>query len=110
MKVQRIWAIAIGTVSLIVGILRFVIPSLGEQITAAEGIMHIIAAVLFYSGVRLAQGKFISFTNLGAGIIFVVAGTVTLNWAHIIIGTISVVMSCVILTHEGFSLGERGLE
>lgn len=110
MKVQRIWAIGIGAVSLIVGFLRFIIPPLGEQISSSEGIMHIITAVIFISGLKLYEGKYISFTNLAAGVAFVIAGTVTLNWAHIIVGTISVVMSCVILTHEGFSFHERGLE
>ena len=93
MKINQVWASIIGLVSLTIGILRFVIPSLGVSIPPIDGIIHIVTGIAFLAGAWINNGKSVYNTNLLLGFFYIIFGIRGFNWPHIIVGTISVAIA-----------------
>ena len=98
MKINQIWASLIGLVSLTIGILRFVIPSLGVSIPPMDGTIHIATGIAFLAGAWISKGQFVNNTNLLLGVFYIIFGIRGFNWPHIIVGTISVAIGFITKT------------
>jgi hypothetical protein len=88
--IQRTWASVIGLASTTIGILKFCSI---VQIPTLNALIHIITGIMFIAGAWVNRGRYISNTNRWLGIFYVVFGAIGVNWAHIIVGFVSVTIS-----------------
>lgn len=96
MKINQVWASIIGLASLTIGILRFNIPSLSLRIPLVDGTIHVATGIAFLTGAWIKKGKYVNNTNLCLGVFYIIFGISGFNWAHIIVGTISLAMALMI--------------
>jgi hypothetical protein len=87
--IQRIWASAIGIASIAIGILKF-----GSivHIPTVDAVIHIITGVTFIAGAWINKGQYVGKTNRWLGIFYIVFGAIGVNWAHIIVGILSILI------------------
>jgi uncharacterized membrane protein len=89
MAIQRTWASIIGVASATIGILNFTsivhIPTL-------DAVIHIITGAIFIAGAWINKGQYVSRTNRWLGIFYIVFGAIGVNWAHIIVGVVSILI------------------
>jgi hypothetical protein len=87
--IQRTWASLIGVASTIIGILKFCsivsIPTL-------DALIHIITGVIFIGGAWINKGQYVGKTNRWLGIFYIVFGAIGMNWAHSIVGVLSILV------------------
>jgi hypothetical protein len=89
MATQRTWASLIGVASTIIGILKF-----GSivHIPTLDALVHIITGVIFIAGAWINKGQYVGQTNRYLGIFYIVFGAIGMNWAHIIVGIVSILI------------------
>jgi hypothetical protein len=89
MATQRTWASLIGVASTIIGILKF-----GSivHIPTLDALVHIITGVIFIAGAWINKGQCVGQTNRYLGIFYIVFGAIGMNWAHIIVGIVSILI------------------
>ena len=89
MIIERTWASVIGVASTTTGILKFAsivhIPMLDASV-------HIVTGVIFIAGAWINKGEYIGQTNRYLGIFYIVFGAIGMNWAHIIVGIVSILI------------------
>ena len=87
--IQRIWASAIGIASIAIGILKF-----GSivHIPTLDAVIHIITGAIFIGGAWINRGQYVGTTNRWLGIFYIVFGAIGVNWAHIIVGIVSILI------------------
>jgi hypothetical protein len=100
MKILQIFATVVGLVSFAIGLLRFFIDSLASTIPPSDGIIHIISGTGFVLGVWTLKGRYVRTGNLFWGAFYKVFGMIGMNWPHIILGVISLVLSLAIKTKQ----------
>jgi hypothetical protein len=88
--IQKVWAFLIGTVSTVIGTLRFLSV---VSIPALDATIHIITGLVFIGGAIIGKGKFISYSNFFLGIFYIGFGIKDSNLPHIIAGLVSVAIS-----------------
>lgn len=88
--IQRTWASVIGFASTFIGILKF--ASI-VHIPALDALIHIITGIIFIAGAWVNEGQYVSTTNRLLGIFYILFGAIGVNWAHIITGIVSVLIS-----------------
>jgi hypothetical protein len=87
--IQRTWASVIGIASTIIGVLKF---ALIVHIPTLDALIHIVTGVIFIAGAWINKGQYVSKTNCWLGIFYIGFGAIGLNWAHIIAGTVSLII------------------
>jgi len=92
MRIQQIFARIVGSVSLVIGILRFFIPALASNIPSLDGIIHIVTGTGFIGGAWLSKGQYVNKSNLWLGVFYILFGVNGNNYPHIILGVISVLI------------------
>ncbi|HEX9423497.1 MAG TPA: hypothetical protein VF899_09650 [Pyrinomonadaceae bacterium] len=87
--IERVWASVIGLASTTIGILKF-----GSivHIPTLDALVHIITGVIFLAGAWINKGQYVGTTNRWLGIFYIVFGAIGMNWAHIIVGTVSILI------------------
>lgn len=87
--IQRAWASVIGVASTTIGILTF-----GSivHIPTLDALVHIITGVIFLAGAWTNRGQYVGATNRWLGIFYIVFGAIGINWAHIIVGIVSILI------------------
>jgi hypothetical protein len=89
MIIQRAWASVTGCASTIIGILKFgsVVP-----IPTSDALVHIVTGVIFVAGAWINKGQYVGKTIRWLGIFYIVFGAIGMNWAHIIVGIVSILI------------------
>ena len=90
MRIQQVWASLVGIISTVIGILKFISV---VNIPALDASIHIITGIAFIVGAWIGKGRYVRQTNLWLGIFYIIFGTVGMNWPHIIVGIVSVIIS-----------------
>ena len=87
--IERAWASVIGLASTTIGILKFcsIVP-----IPTLDALVHIITGVSFLAGAWINKGQYVGQTNRYLGIFYIVFGAIGMNWAHIIVGIVSILI------------------
>ena len=87
--IERVWASVIGLASTAIGILKF-----GSivHIPTLDALVHVITGVIFLSGAWINKGQYVGQTNRYLGIFYIVFGAIGMNWAHIIVGIVSILI------------------
>ncbi len=87
--IERAWASVIGLASTTIGILKF-----GSivHIPTLDASVHIITGVIFLVGAWINKGQYVGQTNRYLGIFYIVFGAIGMNWAHIIVGIVSILI------------------
>lgn len=87
--IQRTWASVIGVASAVIGILKFTsivhIPTL-------DVLIHIITGIIFIAGAWINKGQYVGQTNRWLGVFYIVFEAIGTNWAHIIVGVVSILI------------------
>ncbi len=87
--IQRAWALVIGFASTVIGILKFAsivhIPTL-------DALIHIVTGLIFVAGAWISKGQYVGKTIRWLGIFYIVFGAIGMNWAHIIVGIVSILI------------------
>jgi hypothetical protein len=89
MVIQRAWASVIGFASTIIGILKF---SSVVHIPTLDALVHIVTGVIFVAGAWINKGQYVGKTNRWLGIFYIVFGAIGMNWAHVIVGIVSIIV------------------
>ena len=89
MVIQRAWASVIGLASTIIGILKFASV---VHIPTLDALVHIVTGVIFIAGVWINKGQYVGKTNRWLGIFYIGFGAIGMNWAHIIVGIVSIII------------------
>jgi hypothetical protein len=87
--IERAWASVIGLASTTIGILKF---SSIVHIPTLDALVHIITGVIFLAGAWINKGQYVGTTNRWLGIFYIVFGAIGMNWAHIIVGIVSILI------------------
>jgi hypothetical protein len=87
--IQRAWASVIGLASTIIGILKF---SSIVHIPMLDALVHIVTGVIFLGGAWIYKGQHVGQTNRWLGIFYIIFGAIGMNWAHIIVGIVSILI------------------
>src|SRR6266498_2353879 len=90
MKTQRDFSLVLGIVSLTIGILKFLSVA---NIPAMDASVHIVTGIIFIAGAIIKNGKYCGRINLILGIVYIIFGAVEFNLAHIIAGTLAIIVS-----------------
>jgi len=87
--IERTWASLIGVASTTIGILTF-----GSivHIPTLDAVVHIITGVIFIAGAWINKGQYVGRTNRWLVIVYIVFVAIGMNWAHIIVGIISILV------------------
>jgi hypothetical protein len=88
--IQRTWASVIGFASTIIGVLKFASIA---HIPTLDALIHIITGVIFIAGAWINKGQYVSKTNRWLGVFYIAFGVIGINWAHIIAGIVSLIIS-----------------
>jgi hypothetical protein len=89
MATQRTWASLIGVASTTIGILTF---SSIVHIPTLDALIHIVTGLIFIAGAWVNKGQYVGQTNRYLGIFYIVFGAIGMNWAHIIVGIVSILI------------------
>jgi len=87
--IQRTWASVIGVASTAIGILTFCSI---VHIATLDAVIHMITGVIFIGGAWINKGQYVGQTNRWLGIFYIVFGAIGVNWAHIIVGIVSILI------------------
>jgi hypothetical protein len=101
LKIQQIWALLVGSASLLVGILKL-IPGSNLKITLFDAAVHIITGSIFIVG----AWKYVSKTNLCMGIFYILFGAIDYNLPHLIVGVVSFLLSLTMNLKEETLIGK----
>jgi hypothetical protein len=87
--IQRVWASVIGVASTTIGILTF-----GSivHIPPLDALVHIITGVIFLASAWINKGQYVGAANRWLGIFYIIFGAIGMNWAHIIVGIITILI------------------
>jgi hypothetical protein len=79
----------VGVASTAIGILKFCsivdVPTL-------DALVHIVTGIIFIAGAWINKGQYVGTTNRWLGIFYIVFGAIGMNWAHIIVGIVSILI------------------
>lgn len=89
MVIQRAWASVIGVASATIGILTFCSI---VHIPGLDALVHIVTGTIFIGGAWIKKGQYVGQTNRYLGIFYIVFGAISMNWAHIIVGIVSMLV------------------
>ena len=92
-RIHQIFATIVGLASLIIGILRFFIPSLGANIPTLDGVIHIVTGAGFILGAWLFKGTYVNKSNGLLGVFYIGFGAFGYNLPHIILGAVALLLS-----------------
>src|SRR5690349_16971301 len=87
--IQRIWGYIIGTVSSVIGILKFFSV---VNIPTVDAIIHISTGAIFLVGAVIKKGKYVGYTNFFLGLFYIGFGLTGSNLPHIIAGSVSTII------------------
>jgi hypothetical protein len=87
--IERAWASVIGFASTTIGILKF---SSIVYIQTLDALIHIVTGLIFIAGAWVNKGQYVGQTNRYLGIFYIVFGAIGMNWAHIIVGIVSILI------------------
>jgi hypothetical protein len=87
--IQRAWASVIGVASTTIGILKF-----GSivHIPTLDALVHIVTGMIFIAGAWINKGEYVGTTNRWLGIFYILFGAIGMNWAHTIVGVVSIII------------------
>ena len=87
--IQRTWASVIGVASTAIGVLTF---SSIVHIPTLDAVIHIVTGAIFIGGAWINKAQYVGQTNRWLGISYIVFGAIGVNWAHIIVGIVSILI------------------
>jgi hypothetical protein len=76
-------------VSTAIGLLKF---SSIIHISTLDALVHIITGVMFIAGAWINKGQYVGKTIRWLGIFYIIFGAIGMNWAHIIVGIVSILI------------------
>jgi hypothetical protein len=87
--IERVWASVIGFASTTIGILSF-----GSivHIPTLDALVHIVTGLVFLAGAWINKGQYVGQTNRWLGIFYIIFGAIGMNWAHIVVGVVSILI------------------
>jgi hypothetical protein len=79
----------VGVASTAIGILKF-----GSivNVPTLDALVHIVTGIIFIAGAWINKGQYVGTTNRWLGIFYIVFGAIGMNWAHIIVGIVSILI------------------
>ena len=87
--IERTWGSVIGLASTTIGILKFASIA---HIPTLDALIHIVTGLIFIAGAWVNKGQYVGQTNRYLGMFYIVFGAVGMNWAHIIVGVVSILI------------------